>query len=218
MKQLIQKFCNSFWVANAREMPEQTVRTSDCTAGRCGNDAVRTALTNVSSQHDVAGNEPWRVNDVTQQTAVTHWHKNRRPQNWHNRRCLCNSDRPSTDTFSSREILHTNRAGLATRYGMGGSGIKSRWWRDFHHLSRPTLGLSSLQYNGYRVLPGGKQVRAWLCPPTQCCAEVKERIEQHLYFPSGLSWTVIGWPLYLYSTFYGKPSLSTVPTQIIVSG
>jgi hypothetical protein len=87
-------------------MPNQTFRTSElyngllsyCSraAGRCGDDAVRTALTRVPSQHYVACNDPWRVSDVTQQTAVIHRHKNRRPQTWHFRRCLWNSDRPST--------------------------------------------------------------------------------------------------------------------------
>ena len=30
--------------------------------------------------------------------------------------------------------------GIATRYEMEGTGIESRWWRDFLHLSRPALG------------------------------------------------------------------------------
>jgi len=30
--------------------------------------------------------------------------------------------------------------GIATGYGLGGSGIESQWGRDFPHLSRPTLG------------------------------------------------------------------------------
>jgi len=29
---------------------------------------------------------------------------------------------------------------IATRYGLEGPGIESRWGRDFSHLSRPTLG------------------------------------------------------------------------------
>jgi hypothetical protein len=32
--------------------------------------------------------------------------------------------------------------GIATRYGLDGLGIESRWWRDFQHTSRPTLGLT----------------------------------------------------------------------------
>ena len=30
--------------------------------------------------------------------------------------------------------------GIATRYELDGPGIKSRWGRDFPHLSRPVLG------------------------------------------------------------------------------
>jgi hypothetical protein len=30
--------------------------------------------------------------------------------------------------------------GLATRYGLDGPGIESRWGRDFSHTSRPALG------------------------------------------------------------------------------
>jgi hypothetical protein len=31
-------------------------------------------------------------------------------------------------------------AGIATRYGLDGPGIESRWGRDFPHPSRPALG------------------------------------------------------------------------------
>jgi hypothetical protein len=31
-------------------------------------------------------------------------------------------------------------AGMATGYGLDGSGIESRWGRDFSHLSTPALG------------------------------------------------------------------------------
>ena len=30
--------------------------------------------------------------------------------------------------------------GIATRYGLDGSGIKSRWGRELPHLTRPALG------------------------------------------------------------------------------
>jgi hypothetical protein len=30
--------------------------------------------------------------------------------------------------------------GIATRYGLDGLGIESRWGRDFPHPSRPVLG------------------------------------------------------------------------------
>jgi hypothetical protein len=56
--------------------------------------------------------------------------------------------------------------GIATRYGLDGPGIESRWGRGFTHLSRPALRAPSLLYNGYRVFSGGKATGAWRCPPT----------------------------------------------------
>ena len=56
--------------------------------------------------------------------------------------------------------------GIATRYGLGGPGIKSRCGRDFSHPSRKTRGPPNLLYNGYRVFPGSKAAGAWLWSPT----------------------------------------------------
>ena len=43
-----------------------------------------------------------------------------------------------------RKGLHcrgrVSSVGIATRYGLDGPGIESRWGRDFPHPSRPTLG------------------------------------------------------------------------------
>jgi len=47
--------------------------------------------------------------------------------------------------------------GIATRYGLGGPGIESRWRRDFPHLSRPALG--STQPPIQRVFPWGQSGR-----------------------------------------------------------
>ena len=44
--------------------------------------------------------------------------------------------------------------GIATRYGMDGLGIESRWRRDFPTLSDRPRGPPSLLYNAYRVFPG----------------------------------------------------------------
>jgi len=35
---------------------------------------------------------------------------------------------------------YTTVVGIATRYGLDGPGIESRWEREFPHLSRPALG------------------------------------------------------------------------------
>ena len=45
-------------------------------------------------------------------------------------------------------LLHTiflgrnSSVGTATRYGLDGPGIESRWGRDFLHQSKPALGLT----------------------------------------------------------------------------
>jgi len=51
----------------------------------------------------------------------------------------------------------SSSVGIATGYGLDGPGIESWWGRDFPHLSRPSLGPTSLVYNGYRVFLGGKE-------------------------------------------------------------
>jgi hypothetical protein len=61
-----------------------------------------------------------------------------------------NSDKFRSILIIFRELLNTNKAhikvgqdstvSIATRYGLDGLGIESRWGRDFPHPSRPTLG------------------------------------------------------------------------------
>ena len=41
--------------------------------------------------------------------------------------------------------------GIATRYGLGGPGIESRWARDFSHPSRAALGPTQPPIQWYRV-------------------------------------------------------------------
>jgi hypothetical protein len=46
--------------------------------------------------------------------------------------------------------------GIATRYGLEGPGIESRWGENFRTYTDRLRGPPSLLYNGYRVFPGGK--------------------------------------------------------------
>jgi hypothetical protein len=56
---------------------------------------------------------------------------------------------------------------IATRYGLGGPGIESRWGRDFLHPSRPALGPTQPPIQWVPGLfPGGKAAGAWSSPPT----------------------------------------------------
>jgi hypothetical protein len=50
--------------------------------------------------------------------------------------------------------------GIATRYGMDGPGIESRWQRDFLHLSRPALGPTQLPIRWVSGLSRGKGDRS----------------------------------------------------------
>jgi hypothetical protein len=110
--------------------------------------------------------------------------------------------------------------GIATRYGLDGPGIESRWGRDFRTCPDRPRGPPSLLYNGYRFsFPGGKQPGRW--PPTPSSAEVKERVQLYLCSPSGPSWPVLGLTLPLHFTSHlcvGLPSIlfhSGFPTKTL---
>jgi hypothetical protein len=52
--------------------------------------------------------------------------------------------------------------GIATRYGLDGPGIESRWGRDFLQPSRPALGPTQTPIQWVPGLfPGGKTAGAW---------------------------------------------------------
>ena len=58
--------------------------------------------------------------------------------------------------------------------------------REFLHLSRPALRPTQppVQYNGYRVFPGGKERQGRDADPSPpSSAEVKNRVELYLYLP-----------------------------------
>jgi len=57
--------------------------------------------------------------------------------------------------------------GIATRYGLDGPEIESRWVGEIFRtrLDRP-WGPPSLLYNRYRVFSGSKAAGAWRWPPT----------------------------------------------------
>ena len=51
--------------------------------------------------------------------------------------------------------------GIATRYGLDGTGIESLWEQDFPHSFRPAWGPPSVLNNEYRVIPGGNAAGTW---------------------------------------------------------
>jgi hypothetical protein len=66
-------------------------------------------------------------------------------------------------------------------------------------LSRgPVLGPTQPPIQWVPVFPGDKVAGAWRCQPTLSSAGVNERVELYLYSPSGPSWSVLGWTIYLF--------------------
>jgi len=76
--------------------------------------------------------------------------------------------------------------GTATRYGLNGLIIESRWRGYFPHPSRTAIVSSQSPINGYRVsFPGVKRVGPDV---DHSRAEVKERVQLYLYSPPGPSY------------------------------
>jgi hypothetical protein len=83
---------------------------------------------------------------------------------------------------------------IATRYGMEGLAIESRWGGEsFRTRPDRPWGPPSLLYSGYQIsLPGVKQLRRGIDHPPPSSSVVKERVELYLYSPCGPSWPVLG--------------------------
>jgi hypothetical protein len=64
--------------------------------------------------------------------------------------------------FLISNLKYTSVVGIATRYGLEGPGIESRWGEIFHTYPNRLWGPPSLLYNGYRVFPGGKSGRGMM--------------------------------------------------------
>ena len=79
--------------------------------------------------------------------------------------------------------------GIATRYGLDGPWIESRWGRYFPYPSRPAIGPTYTTGTG-SVL-GVKRPRRDVDHPLPFSAEVEGRVELYNCFPSEPSWPVI---------------------------
>ena len=89
--------------------------------------------------------------------------------------------------------------GIATRYGLDGSGIESRWGARFSAPFQTGPGAypaPCIRGTGYS--PGVKRPGrgADHPPPSKCRGH--ERVGLYLYSPSGPSWPVMGEPLPFY--------------------
>ena len=85
---------------------------------------------------------------------------------------------------------------IATRYGLDGPEIESRWGARFSALVQTCPGAHSASYAmGTGSFGGGRGVKRpgrGVNHPPPSRAEVKERVELYLYSPSGPSWPVLG--------------------------
>jgi hypothetical protein len=95
-------------------------------------------------------------------------------------------------TYNGSLVGRDGSVGIATRYGKTVRGSNPGCGGVFFAHVHVAWGRANLLCSGYRIFPGGKRDGAWCCPPTSSFAEVKERVELHLYSPSGPSWSVIG--------------------------
>ena len=83
---------------------------------------------------------------------------------------------------------------IATRYGLEGPGIESRWGRDFPYPSRPALESTQPPIpKGTGSFPGAKRLGRGVDQPPTSTAEVEGRVELYICSSSGSSWPVTGW-------------------------
>ena len=83
--------------------------------------------------------------------------------------------------------------GIATRYGLDGPGIESRWGARFSTPVQTGPGAQPTSYTmGTGSFLGVKRSGRGVDHPPPSSSEVKERVELYLYSPSGPSWPVLG--------------------------
>ena len=74
--------------------------------------------------------------------------------------------------------------GIATRYGLVGPGMESRWGRDFPHPSGPALGPTHPPIQWVPGLSSGvKQPGRGVDHPPPSRTELKERVEVYICSP-----------------------------------
>ena len=86
--------------------------------------------------------------------------------------------------------------GILTRYELDGPGIEFRWGARFSAPVQSGPGAHPAYYTmGTGSFPGVKRPGRGVDHPPPYSAEIKERVELHLYSTSGPSCPVIGWTL-----------------------
>jgi len=83
--------------------------------------------------------------------------------------------------------------GTATRYGLDGLGIESRWRTIFSAFVQTGPGAHQASYTmGTGSFQGVKGPGHDVDHPPLSRTEVKERVELYLYPPFGPSWPILG--------------------------
>ena len=85
-----------------------------------------------------------------------------------------------------------NSVSIATRYGLDGLGIKSRWWARFSAPVQTGPGVTASCTKGAGSFLAVKWVGRGVDHPPPFSAKVKERVELYLCSPSEPSWPVLG--------------------------
>jgi hypothetical protein len=80
---------------------------------------------------------------------------------------------------------------IATRFGLDGPGIESRWRKRFCAPVQTVPGAHTACYTkGTWSFPGVKRLGCGDDHPPPYSAEVRERVNLYHYCPSGTSWSV----------------------------
>jgi len=92
-------------------------------------------------------------------------------------------------------IIITGRdsaVGMVTRYGPGSPEIESRWGARFSAPVQTGPGVHPVSYTmGTGFFQGVKGPGRGVDHPHTSSAEVEERVEQYIYFPSGPLWPAL---------------------------
>ena len=100
-------------------------------------------------------------------------------------------------TLPLKEVAgRDSSVGIATRYGLDGPGIESRWWARFSAPVQTGPGAYPASCTmGTGTFPGVKRLGRGADHPSPSKCRGHERVRLNLYSPSGPSWPVMGAPL-----------------------
>jgi hypothetical protein len=100
------------------------------------------------------------------------------------------TDRDMTKLIAA--FLNFMNRGIATRYGLHGPGIESRWGIDFSCPSRPVLGPTQPPIQWVPGLSRSKKAGRGADHPPPSSVEVKESVGLYCHSTTGSSWPLIG--------------------------